>query len=188
MCAAAVNHNPMEKARSLCKVPVQEGCRKPTWDGCGQRGKVWVPHGSRLLASEVPARAMAAVSVNTRVGDGSGRCGCWCPPTPPGRGTCVRKQRAAARLWGGEPLRTVARGKTKFGLTEGKGKCGFAFTPAANLDIGSLFFFLRRLMKILLRNLHLYPLRSIKNNPFAYREETLLIHSCLVGVWSARRI
>lgn len=142
MCTAAVNHNPMEKARSLCKVSVQEGCRKPTWDGCAQRGGVWVPHGSRLLASEVPAHAMAAVSVNTRVGDGEWEM--WVLVSPDSsrqRGTCVRKQRAAAGLWGGEPLQTVARGKTKFGLTEGKGKCGFAFTPAANLAIGSLFFF-----------------------------------------------
>lgn len=149
-----------------------------------QRDEVWVLCGGRLLASEVPAHAMAAVSVNTRVGDGEWEM--WVLVSPHfsrQRGRCVGKQRAAARLWGGEPLQIVARAKTEFGLTEGKGKCRAAFTPAANLAVGSLFFFfLRRLMKILLRNLHLYPLCSIKNNSFAYKEETLLIHSCLLGV------
>lgn len=75
--------------------------------------------------------------------------------------------------WGA--LVTVARAKTECSLMEGKGKHGAAVTPAANLAIGSLF-------KILLHNLHLYPLRSIKKASFAYREETLLIHNCLLGI------
>lgn len=44
-----------------------------------------------------------------------------------------------------EPLLGFGAGspgaKTGFGLMEGKGKCGAAFTPAANLAVGSLFFF-----------------------------------------------
>jgi len=57
------------------------------------------------------------------------------------RGRHVRKQGAIAGLWSGEPLQTVARAKTEFGLVEGEGKCGAAFTPAANVAIGSFFFF-----------------------------------------------
>lgn len=106
-----------------------------------QRDEVWVPCGGRLLASEVPAHAMAVVSVNTRVGDGEWKMQVLASPHfSRQRGRCVRKQRATDGLWGGELLQTVARAKTQFGLTEGEGKCGAAFTPAANLAVGSIFF------------------------------------------------
>lgn len=34
---------------------------------------------------------------------------------------------------------SVTRAKVAFGLAEGEGRCGAAFTPAADLAIGSLF-------------------------------------------------
>lgn len=37
----------------------------------------------------------------------------------------------------------MTRTKTDFGLIEGKGKCGAAFTPATNLAFGSLLFFFK---------------------------------------------
>lgn len=65
---------------------------------------MWVPRGGRLLASEVPARAMAAVTVNARVGDGEWETwGLVSPNFSRQRGRRVRKQRAADGLWGGEP-------------------------------------------------------------------------------------
>lgn len=57
-------------------------------------------------------------------------------------GNCVRKWGAAAGFWGGEPLQTVSRAKTDFGLMEGKGKCGAAFATAANLAVGSLYIYI----------------------------------------------
>lgn len=55
-------------------------------------------------------------------------------------GRCEREQRTTAGLHGGKPLQAVTRAKTEFGQMEGKGECGAAFTPAANLAIGSLLF------------------------------------------------
>lgn len=134
--------------------------------------------------SEVLARAMAAASVSTRLGEGKWEMEVLVSPhiSRQRGGRRVRNWGAAAGLRGGEPLQTVTTAKTDFGLTEGKGECRAAFTPAANLAVGSLFsFFLRCLMKMPVRNLHLYPLCSIISNSSACREETILIHNCLLG-------
>lgn len=101
---------------------------------------MWVPRGDRLFArcpcsrhgsSECKDKAWRkdwemAVLVSPHVSLSVG--------TVRGMGSCCW-----VLGWGA--LQTVTRAKTDFGLTEGKGKCGAAFTPAANLAVGSLFFF-----------------------------------------------
>lgn len=104
------------------------------------------PTGAGCLP-EVLAHAMAAASVNTRLGEGEWEMEVLVSPhISRQRGRRVRNRGAAAGLRGGEPLQTVTRAKTDFGLTEGKGKCRAAFTPAANLAVGSLFSFFFKML------------------------------------------